>query len=413
MKTVLIRGGGFINKGAEALLLTARDQLRRRMSDLSFRVEIPDSQVEFVRAHGMEPVRRSAPFRGISKLLLKRKVQRVLCRLGDPEPIFDALTRLRPDPALPAPDAVLDVSGYSYHDGGVERLVAQALSLKRCPVPYVFLPQAWGPFRTEPSRVWVRCMLKRAARVYSRDGESSRHLRQCGFERFEEAPDIALAFEGKGEVPEYVRRLEARGRPLVGIAPNMRVYERMKGQGLENEYLSALIRLCRRLVDERKASVALIANEVHPPGMAKDDQDLCEWIRDALRDERCDFERRARSAAEIRAAVGRLDLLVGSRFHTLVFGLSQQVPVLAMGWSHKYRELLASFGMADGVQEHDRGFDLDELAGRAFRLLDEPQTCRERIGHHLKNHQRAISGVFDALAHDLARGASPAGHGPV
>jgi polysaccharide pyruvyl transferase WcaK-like protein len=49
----------------------------------------------------------------------------------------------------------------------------------------------------------------------------------------------------------------------------------------------------------------------------------------------------------LKAALGQAAAAVASRFHAVVGCLSQSVPTLAMGWSHKYRELLDDFGVAD------------------------------------------------------------------
>lgn len=51
----------------------------------------------------------------------------------------------------------------------------------------------------------------------------------------------------------------------------------------------------------------------------------------------------------LKAALAQASAAVASRFHAVVGCLSQSVPTLAFGWSHKYRELLDDFGVADRV----------------------------------------------------------------
>lgn len=46
---------------------------------------------------------------------------------------------------------------------------------------------------------------------------------------------------------------------------------------------------------------------------------------------------------QLKGVLGTARPVVGSRFHALVGALSQGVPVLAIGWSHKYDELLRQF----------------------------------------------------------------------
>ena len=48
-------------------------------------------------------------------------------------------------------------------------------------------------------------------------------------------------------------------------------------------------------------------------------------------------------AEEIRAYLGKCRYLVASRFHAMIGALEQKVPVLLVGWSHKYQEVLDFF----------------------------------------------------------------------
>lgn len=63
----------------------------------------------------------------------------------------------------------------------------------------------------------------------------------------------------------------------------------------------------------------------------------------------------------VRQIIGLTDGLVASRFHAMVAGLSLCVPTMVIGWSHKYRETLADFGMQSYAIDY-KNTDLKILA---------------------------------------------------
>jgi polysaccharide pyruvyl transferase WcaK-like protein len=405
---ILIRGGGFVNRGAEAMLRTVQTELDRRLANVT--CFVTDRAVEpgsesLVAAAGLNTLGRCGFSRGkglahtLSRMRAEPgRARRIYATRHDWLPALSEVERV---------DAVVDINGYAYGDpwGRAPAVAARdyVAFARQSNKPYIFMPQAWGPFEDSRSRPHYRELCERAALLFARDQTSRSHLADLlgrSAAEFELRPDIAFRF--CAERPEVGRALladlglDARTFPLVGIAPNRQMYRRMPGTGMENEYVRALVEICGS-VRARGAAVVLIPHEIEPTDSGTtDDRLLCSMVACGAGDPqvvalagRCD-------AAQIKAVIGQLALLIGSRFHALVAALSCRVPVVALGWSHKYAELLRPFDMNEYVLNGEQisGADLGELVGEAFEKRDE---LRARLAERLPAIERSVDETFDRV----------------
>ncbi len=411
---VIVVGGGFANKGAEAMLKTVRSELERRIGDVQVVVwDAVAAEVETARSQGFDAACAAIPGHasaraswlarsllrhpsalaphigglGLRSVVVRAKGLRLLEQVGD----FDA---------------VLDISGFAYGDSLgihamtlVEPLLRAASERGR---PYVFLPQAWGPFtETDVARATKTMLSASSAFAYARDRVSLGHLSEvCPPDRryADPMPDIAFSFSSDSDsiAVSFLHRLGCEmQRPLVCIAPNMRAARR-QSQGA-NPYLEALCGVGRLAVDELGADVVLQANEIKVAQPHADDRALCTIVAEAIdRPGRVFHSDEALSAEDSKSLVGRCEFLVASRFHSLVFALSQRIPCVAVGWSHKYSELLDGFDLTEAT------FDIGETDAEGLRrgLLEQwarRQRTAQVIGDRLTEIRKANEALFDDL----------------
>jgi colanic acid/amylovoran biosynthesis protein len=100
----------------------------------------------------------------------------------------------------------------------------------------------------------------------------------------------------------------------------------------------------------------------------------------------------------IKGIIGCCNGMIGSRFHGLVSALSQGVPSLATGWSHKYLELLKDYNFEEGLLSFD--MPDDKLFDLIDALADEHKSSiiKERINqaalNQKQNSQQMWSDIF-------------------
>jgi Polysaccharide pyruvyl transferase len=228
-------------------------------------------------------------------------------------------------------DGVLDASGFHYTDQfdvslpRREALAGRAWSRRN--VPKVLLPQAFGPFQNPGTRRWTREALEQASLVFVRDRVSENYLRQLRLDTpTVRSPDFTIGLK-----PPAIDLV--CDQPFLAIVPNTKLYTH---GGLGR---SAYVDLLTKFSDAAKANGLVSVIVVHEETDHDVARELAGRIGAPLYSDP--------DPLVLKAALGQAAAAVASRFHAVVGCLSQSVPTLAFGWSHKYRELLEDFGVSD------------------------------------------------------------------
>ena len=397
---VLVLGSSVINKGAEAMLQTVIAELSDRLPDPQF--YIGDARARQWHPEGV--ITLGVPYapvdgtRGVIDLARMAEYG-----LKAPEgAVYWARNRNRLaylNALARSVDVAVDVSGFLFSDQrgtAGHWLVHVAEMFKRRGTPFVLLPQAFGPFENDTVRDLAVRAVDAATLTYARDDVSRAYLDTLDTEGpVEQAPDIAFLFR---PAPHGARLVADLGldpeRPLVAIAPNMRVYERTGGEGIDNAYGRALIHVGRHFLD-LGVQVLLVPHEILPAAEDRpDDRYLCGLVAGALGSDNVGAVTTDRPAEELKAMIGVCDMMLGSRFHALIAALSSGVPSVAIGWAHKYPELLGEFGLEEYVFDHDT-LAIESLETAVSDVWGDRVAIRASIAETLPDVKRRSSRAFD------------------
>jgi colanic acid/amylovoran biosynthesis protein len=290
-------------------------------------------------------------------------------------------------------DAILDVSGFAYSDkwgiGRSSKLLSLVEAAQRVEIPYILMPQAWGPFCDELNARLVADAVQQTELCYARDRVSLDRLNDLVGEKRNVllCPDITLLFEpyaaDRFEAVANQNEIDMEKGEFVAVAPNMRVYERMKADNGCNKYVDILCNVVRKVTNNEK-EVLLIPHEVNE-GSGKpytDDRKICIEVTDRVENGQMiswiDAELRAR---DLKALIGGSEILIGSRFHSLVAALSQEVPSIAIGWAQKYPELMRDFG------QEEFSYKYEEISGsKVLESYVKIQKNYEKVKKNIKEN---------------------------
>jgi colanic acid/amylovoran biosynthesis protein len=121
----------------------------------------------------------------------------------------------------------------------------------------------------------------------------------------------------------------------VAVVPNVRIGQHIGETGAETVYKGII----EALVEAGK-NVYLLWH-------SSDDEKLCRNLERVFRGRGVELVDADLDCFELRELIMKFDFIVASRYHSIVHAYRHGVPVVAIGWAVKYRELLSDFGQAD------------------------------------------------------------------
>lgn len=255
-------------------------------------------------------------------------------------------------------DGVLDASGFHYTDQLPTAFArAEALagrSWVRRGIPKVLLPQAFGPFEKPNTRRWSREALAQADLVFVRDRVSENYVRALDIDTpIVRSPDFTIGMKPASVAPVC-------DQPFLALVPNKKLFTH--GRLQREEYLQILGRFSAAAKANGLASVVIAHEETdHPTARALADRIGAPLIQDP-------------DPLVLKGVLGQATAAVASRFHAVVGCVSQSVPTLALGWSHKYHELLKDFGVPERLVNPDT----DPASAIENLLADEAGHTRQK-----------------------------------
>lgn len=254
-----------------------------------------------------------------------------------------------------------------------------ALFAQKAGVPVVWAPQSFGPFPAAAQRKLVGRVMRRSAAVLPREDVSVGKLLACDIpaQQIERAVDAGFAFD-----PE--RRIDWRAK--IGVGPDERLVGITARRWLAPAAQEHYERELARTIDAVQATGAraVLIPQVSTDYLGDDDR-ICERRIAAhctsgplMVDEVVDYR-------DLKGLYDECSLLIGTRFHSVIFSLTSEVPCVAIEYEHKTRGIMADLGLGEWVLPiadvtHDRLWALVEP------LLKDPAPYRAILDANLPGY---------------------------
>ena len=249
----------------------------------------------------------------------------------------------------------------------------------------IFLPSTWGAFESQHEDALER--LVTGAKVLARDKFSADNINGLlGLPIADYSPDLAFLYPTANvdlAQPLLEQMFDDPTKPLLGIIPNRRCIEKgVTPLQSPEDYMDFLVR-------SKDWAVNQGFNVLGISHMINTDRDLrfihelgINYIP-------------TNNPNLIRAIIANLTVCICSRYHGIVSCLSHGIPTLALGWHHKYRNLMNDMGMG---AHH---LSVEELPRNPWPFLNNlyegHEGTRKMIVHNITVAQQIIKTKIESL----------------
>ena len=363
-----IKGGGFVNKGAQLMLYAVLSKQK---------IFNPNSRFIMHMMSGSFSDRSSYEIGHLAWLHTWN--YRLAATLIDK--LFSSLPniiRKKYDIWLKKEiQVIFDISGFIYSDEFGEkpckRMAEYYKKMKKNGVKIILMPQAMGPFHNLNIKKYVSEIIISSDLIYIRDYDSLKYVNNLigNSDKLIYAPDFTYCLEGIKK-NKYLKL-----KNKVGIIPNEKLF---RSDNFNKSNYISLLNSILSYCEENDISAFLLLHEYDKDSYFLDDfKDKIKKNIDIVTEN---------DPLVLKSIIGNSKLIISSRYHGLINALYQCVPVIATGWCHKYEALMNEYNLEDYmVKEYDSNlitkmmrniFEKSELNIIRYKILLENKK-REQI----------------------------------
>ena len=218
---ILIRGGNLINKGAEAMLVTTINQIKKRKKNVKLYVFPLDVERGRYSEYGVNELN----YKNTKASILKYFIYNFFS-LFHKFILFKKIDVINQIHICRNFDGVLDVSGFNYGDHwGSSSFQGLDIWLNhfndRNNKFYILMPQAFGPFNNKDFKPYFSNFFINSTFIFARDKQSFKYLEKFSnnSEKINLFPDIVFSFNDDLKL----KPKKNSNNIIIGFAPNTHV----------------------------------------------------------------------------------------------------------------------------------------------------------------------------------------------
>jgi len=310
--------------------------------------------------------------------------------------------------SLISSDVVVDATGVSFVDS---RGIALSLYNFGCIcVPLLLgcriikFSQAMGSFKNPINWLLAKMTLKHLAKICARGTVTEGYLNGLGLKNIELCADGALVMPEDEDTVRRVAEVIARDsfyeKKPIAFSISSVVHKYCASHKID--YIGTMAKLIDHVIAEGER-VIIVAQSARQDSdkLKNNDLPICRMVYDlVLRKQQCKLLDYEMTAKELREYIAYSRLLVASRFHAMISALHKNVPVMLVGWSHKYKEVLDMYELGEYATDY-KSLNFEKLVEVFEKFSKDEMMIREKIAEHQsevrKSSYKNIEIILQAL----------------
>ena len=326
------------------------------------------------------------------------------------KPIKKLLQKNKVIKAYTETDLVIDEAGISFVDSRGIVMNTYAFVSVLVPLltktPVVKYSQALGEFKNLVNRILAKMILPKMSLICARGEITQENLKSIGI-----TSNVQLCADGAFSMPDDIEIAESvaqlceqddfyKGK-VIGVSVSSVVEKKCDKLGID--YKQIMSDFSEYLI-EQGYKVLIIANAAREGNEKPRNNDLmiCNAVYDSIqRKDAVRWYPEEMTAEKIRELISKCDILIASRFHAMIGALYKEVPVLLIGWSHKYKEVLDMFELGSYAADFSK-LSLELVIKEFQNVVENKGEIKSRIKENLPkvqessaNNIKLISEVID------------------
>ncbi len=363
----LITGATFVNKGAQAMLFVAINEIKKRFPKAIIYFLVGDMGL-----NSPEEIKKEYDF----IFWVEDNWEHAS--------IFDA---------LPNMTAIVDVSGYAlssnWNCNWYVRILRKA---KESNTPLFLMPQSYGPFEFDKEKnEEIKELLTHPKAIFTRESISYRWFcEQYQLKNVRTSDDLVLQNKGvdlrniktsiESNTVEYI---QIPNTSNIAIIPNIRTYTFGNKEHILEMYNRLIERLCKM-----GKNIYIV--------MHSDDNEVCDDIYAMFaQNPRVFYIKEEMDCFEYEAFICQFEFIIASRYHAIIHAFKQNIPCIAVGWAEKYSELMNRVEQNEFVFDVREELSITNIENAIIKMSDTLVKQKEKLAIAISNIQ--TNNCFDCL----------------